>query len=198
MISIIPKPTDTPSDNSTGMVIDELRREHARFEMIDLDLIDPFNSRLENSLIWACGLRQEEHQFETLQALSIVNRVINSPSAIATCASKVHTSALLLRQGIRHPLRPVLRHREKLRNPSSPKEARQFISPCTAMTATGSYSSHQQVNSGHPLTISRNMCPMTVISAYLSSMVQQSEQSKGSLTALHTISTRADVAGRAR
>lgn len=103
MISIIPKPTDTPSDNSTGMVIDELRNEHARFEIIDLDRVDPFNSILENSLIWVCGLRQEEHQFETLNALSTVNRVINSPSAIATCASKVHTSALLLRQGIRTP-----------------------------------------------------------------------------------------------
>lgn len=103
MISIIPKPTDTPSDNSTGMVIDELRHEHAEFEIINLDMIDPFNSTRENSLIWVCGLRQEEHQFETLQALSISNHVINSPSAIATCASKVHTSALLLRQGILTP-----------------------------------------------------------------------------------------------
>ena len=57
MISIISKPTDTPFDNSTGMVIDELRHEHAEFEIIDLDRVDPFHCNRENSLIWVCGLR---------------------------------------------------------------------------------------------------------------------------------------------
>ena len=103
MIAIIPKPTDTHSDNSTGMVIEELRLANAPFELIDLDRVDPFNSGIENYLIWVCGLRQEEHQFETLNALSTVNRVVNTPAAIATCASKVHTSALLHRNGIKSP-----------------------------------------------------------------------------------------------
>ena len=36
MIHIIPKPTDTPDDNSTGMVMDALRKMGVPFEVLDL------------------------------------------------------------------------------------------------------------------------------------------------------------------
>lgn len=54
-------------------------------------------------LIWICGLRQDDHQFEVINALSVDNLVINSPGSIFTCASKVKTSALLKKKSIRTP-----------------------------------------------------------------------------------------------
>ena len=103
MIHIVPKPTDTPDDNSTAMVAREIRNQGGTCRYLDLDRIDPFESGIENELIWACGIKQDQHQFEVLQALSISNTVVNSPLAIFTCASKVMTSALLVRQGIATP-----------------------------------------------------------------------------------------------
>ena len=62
MIHIVPKPTDTPDDNSTGAVIQELERADARCRTLDLGAIDPLNSGLENELVWVCGIRQDGHQ----------------------------------------------------------------------------------------------------------------------------------------
>jgi len=103
MIHIVPKPTDTPDDNSTGAVIRELERAGARCRVIDLGTIDPLDSGLENELIWVCGIRQDGHQFETLSVLALHNQVVNTPESIVTCASKVMTTALLLHDGIRTP-----------------------------------------------------------------------------------------------
>lgn len=103
MIHIVPKPTDTSDDNSTAMVAREIRDQGGTCRYLDLDCIDPFLSGIENQLIWVCGIKQDNHQFEVLQALSISNTVVNSPLAIVTCASKVMTSALLVRQGIPTP-----------------------------------------------------------------------------------------------
>lgn len=104
MITIIPKPTDIPSDNSTKMVIEELEEMNIEYQVKFLETIDPFSSSLWNETIWACGIRQNGHNFETLQALSLNNRVINSPEAIVTCASKVMTSALLYKKQIPTPI----------------------------------------------------------------------------------------------
>lgn len=103
MIHIVPKPTDTVGDNSTAMVMRELERAGARFRLLDPDTIDPFSRDLENALVWVCGIRQDAHQFEILNALSAGNRLVNSPEAILTCASKVKTTALLIRAGISSP-----------------------------------------------------------------------------------------------
>lgn len=103
MIHIVRKPTDTPGDDSTSMVAHEITRQGGRCTFLDLDSIDPFSSALSGALIWICGLRQDEHQFEVCHALSVSNRVINTPLAIFTCASKVLTSTLLVRQGIPTP-----------------------------------------------------------------------------------------------
>lgn len=103
MIHIIPKPTDTPNDNSTAMVIREITRRGGECSLIDPADIDPFSTGISDSLIWVCGLAQDEVQFEVVNALSVDNRVINSPFAIFTCASKVLTSTLLVRQGIPTP-----------------------------------------------------------------------------------------------
>lgn len=103
MIHIVPKPTDTPDDNSTAMVAQEIRNLGGACRYLDLDRIDPFDAGLGNELVWACGIKQDEHQFEVLQALSISNTVVNSPLAIFTCASKVMTSALLARSAIPTP-----------------------------------------------------------------------------------------------
>jgi len=104
MISIIPKPTDLPDDNSTGMVLDELSRMGVPFCVRYLESIDPFDNRIENETIWACGIRQNGHNFEVLQALSLSNRIVNPPEGIVTCASKVATSARLIRLGIPTPV----------------------------------------------------------------------------------------------
>jgi tetrahydromethanopterin:alpha-L-glutamate ligase len=103
MIQIVPKPTDTPEDNSTAMVARELQRLGATYRYVNVDLIDPFDSALDGELIWICGLKQDEHQFEVLQALSVANTLVNTPVSIFTCASKVMTSALLVRHGIPTP-----------------------------------------------------------------------------------------------
>lgn len=103
MIHIVPKPTDTPDDNSTGAVMRELEKADARYELLDLGSVNPLDSGLENALIWVCGIRQDGHQFETLNVLSLHNRVINTPESIVTCASKVMTTALLLENNVRTP-----------------------------------------------------------------------------------------------
>jgi len=103
MIHVVPKPTDTPDDNSTAAVVREITRLGGRFRCLDLDTVDPFSNEIEGELIWICGLRQDEHQFEVANALSIRNLVINSPASIFTCASKVMTSALLEKRGIPTP-----------------------------------------------------------------------------------------------
>ena len=63
MIHIIPKPTDTPDDNSTGMVMDELRRMQVPFPVLDLSAVDPFHLPVQGETLWACGIRQAELQF---------------------------------------------------------------------------------------------------------------------------------------
>jgi len=103
MIAIVPKPTDTAGDNSTSMVTGELKKSGISPVFLNLDEIDPFSANIHGMVIWVCGLRQDDHQYEVLNALSVTNRVINSPAAIFTCASKVKTSALLLKSGIRSP-----------------------------------------------------------------------------------------------
>ncbi|MDV0441370.1 ATP-grasp domain-containing protein [Methanorbis furvi] len=103
MIHIIPKPTDTPGDNSTGMVMAELKRMNVPFEVLNLASVDPFNLPVDGETIWACGIKQDGIQFELLKALELTNRVINSPEAIATCASKVTTTAMLINAGAPSP-----------------------------------------------------------------------------------------------
>jgi len=103
MITIVPKPTDSAGDNSTSMVIKELAKAGAACQVIKLDSIDPFSCSYSGELIWVCGLRQDEHQFEIINALSVNNLIINSPESIFTCASKVKTSALLQKNCIRTP-----------------------------------------------------------------------------------------------
>ncbi|MDR3101842.1 MAG: ATP-grasp domain-containing protein [Methanocalculaceae archaeon] len=103
MIDIIPKPTDTPDDNSTGMVMEELRRMNIRFKVLDLASVDPFNLPVSGETIWACGIRQNGGEFELLKALELENHCVNSPEAIATCASKVTTTAKLIHAGVPTP-----------------------------------------------------------------------------------------------
>ena len=102
-IYIIHKPTDTPGDNSTAMVTRELDTKGERWHPLNLAEVDPFRCGIEQAVIWVCGMEQDNHQFEVLQALATRNRVINTPEAIATCASKVLTTALLVREKIRTP-----------------------------------------------------------------------------------------------
>ena len=113
MIRIVRKPTDSPGDDSTSQVCAALDALGATWTDLDLDAIDPFDCDLEGSLIWACGLRQDGHQFEAIQALGLANRVVNTPEAIATCASKVATTALLVRAGLPSPSTGFLRTRSQ-------------------------------------------------------------------------------------
>ncbi|MDD3622761.1 MAG: RimK family alpha-L-glutamate ligase, partial [Methanofollis sp.] len=83
MIHIVPKPTDTPDDNSTAMVTAALRQMGADFSVLDLDAIDPLAADVSGDLIWVCGMKQDIHQFECLDVLSLDNLVINPPDAIA-------------------------------------------------------------------------------------------------------------------
>jgi ribosomal protein S6--L-glutamate ligase len=103
MITIVPKPTDSAGDNSTSMVIEELTKAGVTHQLMDLDYIDPLSGLCSGELIWVCGLRQDDHQFEVINALSVDNIVINSPESIFTCASKVKTSALLRKKCIMTP-----------------------------------------------------------------------------------------------
>ncbi|MCX6701465.1 MAG: ATP-grasp domain-containing protein [Methanomicrobiales archaeon] len=103
MITIIQKPTDSVGDNSTRMVAEELTKTGVPYQFIDIDAIDPLSGTCSGELIWVCGIRQDEHQFEVINALSVDNQVINSPESIFTCASKVKTSALLQKMGIKTP-----------------------------------------------------------------------------------------------
>lgn len=103
MIRIIQKPTDTPEDNSTGMVADELTRLGARWRYLDLEGMDPFAGDPAGDLVWVCGMRQDPASFELLNILALENRVVNSPDAIATCASKARTTGLLLKAGVPTP-----------------------------------------------------------------------------------------------
>ncbi len=103
MIYVVKKPTDAPGDDSTGAVVRELRRTGSEPVFLDLDRVDPFSARLEDGVVWVCGLRQDEHQIEVLNALALSNRVINDPGAIVTCASKVLTTALLIAHDVPSP-----------------------------------------------------------------------------------------------
>ncbi len=103
MIYVVKKPTDTPGDDSTGAVVRELRKAGKDPEFLDLDRIDPFSGEMGEGVVWICGLRQDEHQIEVARALSLRHRVVNDPEAIATCASKVHTTALLLAHDVPSP-----------------------------------------------------------------------------------------------
>ena len=103
MIHIIPKPTDTQYDNSTGMVIEELTRLGANFDKISIDKLDIFNIPYSGDIIWVCGIKQDGFQFELLKSLSLTNRVVNSPESIANCASKATTSTILVNAGISTP-----------------------------------------------------------------------------------------------
>lgn len=103
MIRIIPKPTDTPGDNSTAMVASALDSMDAPFEFLDIRSIDPFDCRIGGDVIWVCGMGQEQFEFAVLSVLSIENCVINTPHAIATCACKAETSGLLMKNQVRTP-----------------------------------------------------------------------------------------------
>ncbi len=50
MIRIIPKPTDTPDDNSTQMVIDALETIGADFEILALEEQNPFRIPFKTTL----------------------------------------------------------------------------------------------------------------------------------------------------
>ncbi|ACL17645.1 alpha-L-glutamate ligase, RimK family [Methanosphaerula palustris E1-9c] len=102
-IYIVHKPTDTEGDNSTAMVTRELDMKGECWHPLSLAEIDLFRNRIEQAVIWVCGMEQENHQFEVLQTLAARNRVVNTPEAIATCASKALTTALLVRENIRTP-----------------------------------------------------------------------------------------------
>lgn len=104
MIRIVPKPTDTPGDNSTAMVLRELGQRGVPYSFLRLDNTNPFDNSISGDLIWVCGMKNDGSQFEALSALALHNRVVNSPGAIAACANKVQTSALLLKAGIPTPL----------------------------------------------------------------------------------------------
>jgi ribosomal protein S6--L-glutamate ligase len=103
MIHIIPKPTDTQSDNSTSMVMAELQKRGIPYAKLDLASIDPFNLPVSGETIWACGIKQDGVQFELLKALELENHVINSTDSIATCASKVTTTAKIICSGAPSP-----------------------------------------------------------------------------------------------
>ncbi len=103
MIHIIPKPTDTTDDNSTAAVAGEIRSQGGTCELIDIHRIDPFMPPFEHEIVWVCGLTQDEHQFEVLQALSLSNVLVNTPQAIGICASKVFTTALLMHHSVPSP-----------------------------------------------------------------------------------------------
>lgn len=102
-IYIIHKPTDIEGDNSTAMVTRELDKRGERWHPLVLAEVDPFRCGIGKAVIWVCGMQQDNHQFEVLQALATENRVVNTPGAIATCASKVLTTALLIKEKIRTP-----------------------------------------------------------------------------------------------
>jgi RimK family alpha-L-glutamate ligase len=116
MIHIVPKPTDSPDDNSTTAVAREIRKQGGEYQLLDLNRIDPFTPPFEHELVWVCGITQDEHQFEVLQALSVSNILVNTPSAISTCASKVLTTALLMRHAIPSPLTLFTTSRESAGN----------------------------------------------------------------------------------
>ena len=103
MIHIVPKPTDTPDDNSTGMVIRALEERDYPYELLDLDKVDPFSPDISGETIWVCGIRQDGVQFEVISALSLANRMVNDPHAIAVCASKAQTTARLISAGVPTP-----------------------------------------------------------------------------------------------
>ena len=104
MIQIVPKPTDTPDDNSTahGSRGDPEPGRGLPAARL-LTGWTPSTLPFERRLVWVCGLTQDEHQFEVLQALSVANTLVNTPAAIGTCASKVLTTALLMRHDIPSP-----------------------------------------------------------------------------------------------
>ena len=85
------------------MVMDELDRMGESYHAVFLEAMDPFSCGMEGETIWACGIRQNGHNFEALAALALQNRVINPPEGIVTCASKVQTSALLIKNDVPTP-----------------------------------------------------------------------------------------------
>ncbi|KAF1079054.1 RimK family alpha-L-glutamate ligase [Methanogenium sp. MK-MG] len=103
MIYIVPKPTDTPEDNSTGMVIRALKERDYPYALLDLDTTDPFSHEISGETVWVCGIRQDGVQFEVISALGLTNRMVNDPYAIAVCASKAQTTARLLAAGVPTP-----------------------------------------------------------------------------------------------
>ena len=103
MIRIVRKPTDTPGDDSTSMVIASLEERNADFEELDLSAVDPFSYDMSGDIIWVCGIRQDGVQFEVISALALTNRVVNDPSAIAACASKAQTTARMMRMNVPTP-----------------------------------------------------------------------------------------------
>jgi tetrahydromethanopterin:alpha-L-glutamate ligase len=103
MIRIIRKPTDTTEDDSTGMVMAELERMGAEYRELDTGGLDALHAGIEGDLVWVCGMRQDPAQFEILNLLALENRVVNHPDAIATCASKARTTALLKKHGVPTP-----------------------------------------------------------------------------------------------
>lgn len=104
MIQIVRKPTDTPTDDSTSMVGYEFQKRKVPFRYLDLSAIDAFGTSVRGDVIWICGMVNDGAQFEVLSALALHNRVVNTPEAIATCANKVQTSALLIQAGIPTPV----------------------------------------------------------------------------------------------
>ena len=63
MITIIPKPTDIPSDNSTSQVMSELDKMGESYRTVFLEAIDPFSSGLEGEDYLGLWYQAEWSQF---------------------------------------------------------------------------------------------------------------------------------------
>ncbi|MCQ2376705.1 MAG: ATP-grasp domain-containing protein [Methanocorpusculum sp.] len=142
MIYIIPKPTDTPGDNSTSMVMDALTKMGEPYKVLDLSSVDPFNLPVTDATIWACGIKQDGVQFELLQALELENRVINSTKAIAACASKVVTTARLFNIGAPSPATCFTNDRKVLQKFVDEHDGRAVYKPVYGFDGNGIYMFH--------------------------------------------------------
>lgn len=149
MIRIVPKPTDTPGDDSTSMVASALDSMGVTFELLDIRSIDPFDCRIDGDIIWVCGMGQDPFEFGVLSVLSQENRVVNRPHAIATCASKAETSGLLKKHGVRTP-RTMFTNSRDTATAFMRREGRAVIKPLYGFDGNGVRLVDQETDLGEP------------------------------------------------
>jgi len=149
MIRIIPKPTDTSGDNSTAMVASSLGSMGVPFEFLDIRSIDPFGCNISNDVIWVCGMGQDPFEFAVLSVLSLENRVVNSPHAIATCASKAETSGLLMKDRVKTP-RTMFTHSREAVDTFLREEGQAVIKPLYGFDGNGIRLVTPESNLGEP------------------------------------------------